>query len=133
MARHQLAHRNERKAHGSFCCCTRAGCRRDGVARRLPLADWVTAEASTFGQLFARQTHKYVRGMELRTGKSNQRHDEIVCSAAIAHNVNSVHQASSVSVPTACLAPWRAPSPHLAAAMPRAAIGVAAGAFEIAQ
>src|SRR5262249_52515599 len=27
MAHHQLAHRHERKAQGSFCCCARAGSR----------------------------------------------------------------------------------------------------------
>src|SRR5262249_25548058 len=32
MAGHQLAHRNERKAQGSFCCCPRAGCRRTTAA-----------------------------------------------------------------------------------------------------
>src|SRR5262249_49854070 len=32
MAGHQLAHRNERKAQGSFCCCPRAGRRRTTAA-----------------------------------------------------------------------------------------------------
>src|SRR5215468_5578946 len=32
MAGHQLAHRNERKARGSFCCCPRAGRRRTTAA-----------------------------------------------------------------------------------------------------
>ena len=32
------------------------------------------------------------RGMKLRTSNPNQRHEEIVCALAIAHNVNSVHQ-----------------------------------------
>ena len=34
MARHQLAHRYERKAQGSFCCCPRAGRRRTTAADR---------------------------------------------------------------------------------------------------
>ena len=32
MAHHQLAHRHERKAQGSFCCCPRAGRRRTTAA-----------------------------------------------------------------------------------------------------
>jgi len=64
----------------------------------------VTAEASTFGQVFARETHKYVRGMELRTGKSNHRHGKIVRALVIAHNVNNFHQAAGAL--TTCLAPW---------------------------
>src|SRR5262250_2144090 len=32
MAEHQLAHRNQRKAQGSFCCCPRAGRRRTTTA-----------------------------------------------------------------------------------------------------
>src|SRR5262249_19512050 len=32
MAHHQLAHRHERKAQGSFCCGPRAGCRRTAAA-----------------------------------------------------------------------------------------------------
>jgi hypothetical protein len=88
------------------------------------------AQPGTLGQVLARATHKRAGSMELRTGNSNQRHSEIVCAAAIAHNVNSVHQTASVSVPTACRAPWHAPSPHLAAAMPRAALAEALGTLE---
>src|SRR5215831_18384970 len=34
MAHHQLAHRYERKAQGSFCCDPRAGCRRTAARER---------------------------------------------------------------------------------------------------
>src|SRR6266550_3374553 len=54
MAHHQLAHRHERKAQGSFCCGPRAGCRRTAAAdqgqgsatsaRRRGLVDWRTQD-----------------------------------------------------------------------------------------
>jgi hypothetical protein len=52
----------------------------------------VTAQPGTPGQVFARETYQNAGGMELRTSNPNQRHEEIVCALAIAHNVNSVHQ-----------------------------------------
>jgi hypothetical protein len=51
----------------------------------------VTAQPSTLG--VTRETYQHAGGMELRTGNSKQRHGKIACAAAIAHNVNSVHQA----------------------------------------
>ena len=61
--------------------------------------------------------------MKLRTGKSNQRHEKIVRALAIAHNVNNFHQAADADrVPRTM-----AVGATVAAAMPRRAIGEAAG------
>jgi hypothetical protein len=54
----------------------RIGCRWDGVARGLPLADAVAAEAGAVGQSFAREPDQDAGGMELLTGDANQRHGE---------------------------------------------------------
>jgi hypothetical protein len=78
----------------------------------------VTTEASALGHLLAREPDQDAGGMELRTGDANHRHEKIVRALAIAHNVNNFHQATSASV--------RVPR-TIAAAMPRAALGVAAG------
>ena len=67
---------------------------RDGIARGLPFTDAVATQAGTLSQVFARQPHEHARGMELRTGKSNHRHEKIVRALAIAHNVNNSHQAA---------------------------------------
>jgi hypothetical protein len=55
----------------------------------------MSAQASALGQVFARETYEHAGGMKLRTSNSNQRHGEIVCATAIAHNVNSVHQTAA--------------------------------------
>jgi hypothetical protein len=61
-------------------------------------------QAGTLGHLFAREAHEHASGMELRTGKSNHRHEKIARALAIAHNVNNFHQAAGAL--TTCLAPW---------------------------
>src|SRR5438132_10141526 len=75
MAHHQLAHRHERKAQGSFCCGPRAGCRRTAAAdqgqgsatsaRRRGLVDWRTQDVG-------REESK--AGKKESTGRRRDRH-----------------------------------------------------------
>ena len=58
----------------------------------------MSAQASTLGEILARETQKHAGGMELRTGNSNQRHGEISTTLVIADNVNNFHQAAGVGL-----------------------------------
>jgi len=62
----------------------------------------VSAQPGTLRQVFARETHKHVRGMELRTGKSKHRHEKIVRALAIGHNVNNFYQAAGSAEHVPC-------------------------------
>jgi hypothetical protein len=60
--------------------------------------------------------------------KSNHRHRKIVCGREIPHNVNNFHQAAANADRVPCAVPVGA---TVAAAMPRAALGVATSAFDL--
>src|SRR5262249_28083193 len=47
---------------------------------------------------FSRDNPTSTRGMKLRTGESNHRHEKIVLASAIAHNVNNFHQVAGVGL-----------------------------------
>jgi hypothetical protein len=79
----------------------------------------VAAQAGALSYLFAGEPDEHPSGMELRTGNSNQRHEEIVCAAAIAHNVN---QAASRGSSNTASVLHRA-APPLASALVRSKSG----------
>jgi hypothetical protein len=86
-------------------------------------------QPGALGEVFARETDKHAGGMKLRTGNSNQRHGRIVCTPAIAHNVNSVHQAASgVRAADAAPSPLQCPAPPLARPLVRS---MALGAIKL--
>src|SRR6516165_7073948 len=49
-------------------------------------------------KFISQRAEKLRAAWSCETGNSDQRHGEIVCAAAIAHNVNSAHQAAGVGL-----------------------------------
>ena len=60
--------------------------------------DAVATQSARSAKFFARQPYEHARGMKLRTGESNHRHEKIVLASAIAHNVNNFHQVAGVGL-----------------------------------
>jgi putative heme iron utilization protein len=77
--------------------------------------------------LLLRQTGETARCAQYAARNFNNRHVEILCAAPIRVNVRVFYQARAAAKSTAHLVTRaHAPSPPLAAAMPSAALGVAA-------
>src|SRR6516165_3881571 len=60
--------------------------------------DAVATQSARSARFFARQPYEHARGMKLRTGELNRRHEKVVLASAIAHNVNNFHQVAGVGL-----------------------------------